>query len=101
MLRVWESMISFAPFGGNPIRSTEGYVPVCLCMFSNSGTRDGLAARALFQVTFLGDCWVPSPGGRELTGGEEAEVWGSLVLYLPTHSSLLCTRSPAENELFG
>lgn len=69
---------------------------MCLCMFSNSGTRDGLAARALFQVTFLGDCWVPSPGGRELTGEEEAEVWGSLVLYLPPTALFFAQRSPAE-----
>lgn len=58
------------------IRSTEGYVPVCLCVFFTQEIEMAWAARALFQVTFLVDCWVPSPGGRELKGRKKLRLGG-------------------------
>lgn len=51
------------------------YLCACLC-FLTQELEMAWAARALFQVTFLGDCWVPSPGGRELKGRKKLRSGG-------------------------
>ena len=72
-------------------------VCVCVCVFSLSQEMGVIwADRDLFQAYPLGACWVPSPGGQELEEEAGAEHL-SIDPCLSTHSSLLCTKEPAEN----
>ena len=78
------------------------YLCACVC-FLTQEIEMAWAARALFQVTFLGDCWVPSPGGRELKGRKKLRLGGGSSSPLSSHPQLSSLHRGAQlrTELFG